>query len=465
MPPYMRNDPPSAGWMPPTELQSPEFTMQNGKILIGRTNDGREIGIDDNRHIGTFAGSRAGKTATSLITNLFRWSGSTIVIDPKGEIASATAKPRSEMGQDVYILDPFGEVKDETARQFRTTYNPLDELRETHTDDVIDDAAMIAEAFITNNGDRQDHWTMSAKNLVRGLSLFDHVRDADKATLTNVRKMLTLPFETDNDDDESLSDHLTDMTDIDDYDGVISSAAWTMASKPENERGSIISSATEETSFLDSPPMRAHLKSGGLSTLRVLKRKPTTIYLVLPASRMATHFRWLRLVLMQAMAAMEREENKTGKPILFVLEEMFALGHMAILEKAAGLMAGYDVKLWFVFQDLSQIKTLYPSSWETFIGNAGILEAFGNTDMTTLEYLSKRLGNSMAVQRQPEMSSPEHKQRGDPTFRDTVVNAPLMAAHEISLAFSREKQNKLVMLAGRKPFAVGRIYWKEMING
>jgi hypothetical protein len=39
-----------------------------------------------------------------------------------------------------------------------------------------------------------------------------------------------------------------------------------------------------------------------------------------------------------------------------------------------------------------------------------------------------------------------------------------MAPHEIALQFARRHNNKLVMIAGEPPFAVRRIFRKEMLN-
>ncbi|MFU1684401.1 type IV secretory system conjugative DNA transfer family protein, partial [Phaeobacter piscinae] len=249
------------------------------------------------------------------------------------------------------------------------------------------------------------------------------------------------------------------------FGGVVSGVGGSMLGKHEEERSAVISTAIEQTAFLNSPPMRRHLAARGLPSLRVLKHKPTTIFLVLPASKMATHFRWLRLVITQAMAALEGEKNKTGRDVLFILEEFPTLGYMRQVEAAAGLMAGYNVKLWTVMQDLSQIQALYPKSWETFLGNAGIVEAFGNTDSVTLEYLSKRLGTTWAVQRQPENLTLQAKASGQPHEREQIISVPLMASYEIAQAFARDKGNKLVMVAGEKPFALKRIFWKDMIRG
>ncbi|SCZ74313.1 type IV secretion system protein VirD4 [Epibacterium ulvae] len=474
MPPYMRPSPPSAEWMQPDELQSEDYHFEAGKILLGRTKDGRKIGVDDNRHVVTIAGSRAGKSATSLMSNLLTWTGSVLTIDPKGELATNTAKHRAQMGQDVYILDPFGEVSGDAAK-YRADFDPLAEIFAGDEMDIVDNAMLIAEALIVpDKGAKSDHWSLSAKNLLRGLILLAVNRQQTQditASLNEVREWVTAPT---GDDDSTpdgdrlwLSTLFTVMMDNPDaFDGALAGVGGTMKGKPQDERGSIISTAVEQTSFLDSTPMKAHLAPSKLKTLRTLKRKPTTIYLVLPASRMATHFRWLRTIITLAMSALENEPQPEGTPpVLFILEEFPQLGYMRQLEAAAGLMAGYNVKLWTVMQDLSQIKALYRDSWETFLGNAGVVEAFGNTDSTTLEYLSKRLGMTLAVQQQPENLSLSAQQGGMPRDRDTVVTVPLMASHEIAIGFSRDMQNKLVMIAGKKPFILRRIFWKDLLNG
>jgi type IV secretion system protein VirD4 len=64
------------------------------------------------------------------------------------------------------------------------------------------------------------------------------------------------------------------------------------------------------------------------------------------------------------------------------------------VEDAAGQIAGFGVKLWPILQDLSQLKALYETRWETFLGNAGILQFFGNNDLSTLEWISKRCGRT-----------------------------------------------------------------------
>ncbi len=99
---------PSAAWGHPWQLGS-SWDWKTGEVLLGHW-EGRLIGRADDRHMITVAGARAGKSSTVLIPNLKRYPGSCIVLDPKGELARATAARRTELGQRVFVLDPFGEV-------------------------------------------------------------------------------------------------------------------------------------------------------------------------------------------------------------------------------------------------------------------------------------------------------------------------------------------------------------------
>ncbi|WP_189799617.1 type IV secretory system conjugative DNA transfer family protein [Tateyamaria sp. syn59] len=459
------------------QLSTREY--QQGSILLGRDDDGRYIGaIDDagnpeDRHIVTVAGSRAGKSSTCLKPNLALWPSSALVIDPKGELATETAARRAAMGQDVYILDPFNEVKG-AAQKWRATYDPLSEIKAGKPDDMIDNAALIADALIVPDKDaKSDHWTLSAKNLLRGFILWALHRDLNHgqtASLVDVREWITAPQgddEDDEDDEVGLDTLFALMGNTEAFSGVLAGVGNTMKGKPKGEKGSIISTAVEQTAFLDSEPMQTHLAGEDLRplpSLRILKQKPTTIYLVLPASRMGTHFRWLRTILTLALATLENEPHQLGKdaPVLFVLEEFPQLGYMRQIEAAAGLMAGYQVKLWSILQDLSQLKSLYRDSWETFIGNAGVIQAFGNTDATTLEYISRSLGNLQIMETQPTFATPSNVGGGGLTERENSKGVPLLAPFEIAQFAARDTQRQIILFAGQAPAYIQRLTHEEV---
>jgi type IV secretion system protein VirD4 len=86
--------------------------------------------------------------------------------------------------------------------------------------------------------------------------------------------------------------------------------------------------------------------------------------------------------------------SRDGCPVLFMLDEMAQLGRMEQLIQAVSLLAGYHMTLWMIWQDLAQIKSLYPSEWTSFLANAKVQQFFGINDAETAKYLSEQLGKA-----------------------------------------------------------------------
>lgn len=108
---------PQARWMKLDDIAASSMLSYDPrtpgkKVLIGALGD-QLIGIEDDRHILTVAGSRSGKSV-GLISNLFFYPGSILATDPKGELASITATKRMALGQKVYVVDPFGVASKDT---------------------------------------------------------------------------------------------------------------------------------------------------------------------------------------------------------------------------------------------------------------------------------------------------------------------------------------------------------------
>ncbi|GJL65872.1 MAG: hypothetical protein NPIRA05_08430 [Nitrospirales bacterium] len=86
---------------------------------------------------------------------------------------------------------------------------------------------------------------------------------------------------------------------------------------------------------------------------------------------------------------------------------------MEQIEAAAGQIAGFGCKLWPILQDLGHLEALYKERWQTFVGNAGVLQFFGNNDVKTLEYISKRLGQtSLLVKSKGNVTFSQSKEGG-----------------------------------------------------
>jgi type IV secretion system protein VirD4 len=433
---------------------------------------GREIGVDDDRHVITIAGSRAGKGRACIVPNMLQYAGSVLATDPKGELATITARQRSTFGP-VHVLDPFGTVKDQSWPRRNNRMAGFNVVESMRPDSLVEDAALIADALVVVS-EKDPHWDEAAAALIAGVVL--HIRtwpgyEGHRSLLT-LRSLIArgLP-------DKSaavgyslaaLFAEMRKNTHPDAGD-VVQAAADAQSSRPDNEAGSVLSSARRHLQFLNLFLKYGRQTLEGQSfELDDLKKRPTTIYLCLPARHVETCRGWLRLFVNLAMQSMERAGpgfGPVGRPVLFALDEFAALGHMKQIETAAGQIAGFGVRLWPVLQDLGQLKALYKDRWETFLGNAGVLQFFGNNDLTTLEWISRRLGKT-SIQTLRKSDVPVKQRNAGHTGDSTGIEVhDLLTVDEAARLFGRDdpKLRQLVIWAGRvDPFMIlQRVYYDK----
>lgn len=417
-----------------------------GKGLILGRNRPQLLRLATDRHLLTMAPTRSGKGVSVIIPNLLTYPGSVVVIDPKGENTAVTARRRRQAGQAVFVLDPWN-----VTGQTPATFNPLD-LLDPESPDLGDDAALIAEAMVyAPSGEGETHWTEEARGLLAGLVL--HVATAAppwQRNLAHVRALLTLP-------PAEFATLIATMGTSEAAGGLVARAAHALSQKSDRERSGVISSAQANTRFLDSPRLAETLSSSSFD-LTDLKRQPTSLYLVLPAKRLRTHGRWLRLMVALTLDMMATDTVPPRDPLLFVLDEFAALGHLSAIETAMGLMAGFGVQLWPIVQDLAQLRDLYPARWASFIANASVVQVFGVNEPGTAEYLSKMLGVRTVTVRGSAMSrsSSHHGPGRGGSENFSGVSRPLLMPDELRrLAASQE----VLLLQGTRPVLTTRVLY------
>lgn len=475
--------------------------FEPGALYLGITEDDQKIpvGWKDDKHLVTIAGSRAGKGRSAIMPNLMLYTGSVFCLDPKGENAKETAvhraKPKSQggLGQEVFVLDPY-DVSG-VREEFKASFNPL-WMVELGGKEVIEHCSVLADSMVIATDPKDAHWDDSARNLIEALII--HVRTAPefkgKGTLTTVRALLagglratikpeaqgiTFPAEFDEADDEpDPFQHLfQSMTENDSYGGVVAGQGYNMLSMSDAERGSVLSTAQRHTKFLDGVNMTDVLRKTdhnlNMKKFRSAKNG-ISVYMCLPARYMASHSRWFRLILNSFVIQMERQPlHRTETPALTILDEFPILGPMKTLETSIGYMAGFGMKIWTILQDINQLKRDYPHSWETFLGNAGIIQYFGNSDRSTLEFISRSLGEVEVAPEIVSVSTGEAKQQqklsdadiSDKLSKQTKTNQMLSSnadytSHGSSTSSQTTTQQQLMKTALMTPDEVARAFSK-----
>lgn len=377
----------SAQWASVEHLTDQKLLGQDG-IRLGTVWDGEgevPFSYKGDRHLFTYAPTRAGKGVSHIVPNLLSHKGSVLVIDVKGENCLITAKARAEMGQQVMAIDPW----DIAATQAGVTparFNPLDWVQLSDPD-APENAMLLADALVQRHDKGEPFWQEEAKALIQGLILlvaFD-ANYADKRHLGTVRDLLLLT----GDDQMALFEYMADSP----HALVASTGARSLQKEPKL-MANVMASAQAETHMLDSQRLRDALSASDFD-FADLKRTALSVYLILPADRLDAFSRFLRLLVQQALTVSARNiADKPKTPVLFILDEMPALGRLAMVEQAYGLMAGFGLQIWGIAQDLCQMRRVYGEDHETFIANSGAVAYFGSPDKTSADYFSGLCGET-----------------------------------------------------------------------
>lgn len=424
-----------------TNKEVAPLTRADTGLLIGRDpKSGKLLRYDGPAHLLTMAPTRTGKGVGTIIPNLLTADRSVICIDPKGENAKIASRARQLFGP-VHILDPFG-VTGMTSAAF----NPLDTLDPAGLD-VAEDASTLADALVFDEPGMagEAHWNEEAKALIAGLLLkIVAVEPPGRRHLGTLREYLTLA-------PDSFSALLKRMQETDEAAGLIARAANRHLGKSDREAAGVLSAAQRHTHFLDSPRMTAIL---GRSAFRFadLKRGNASVFLVLPPDRLSTYSRWLRLLISQSLLDMARDPGKPAAPVLYLLDEFASLGHLAPVERAMGLMAGYGVQLWPILQDVHQLRATYGQRAGTFLSNAGVLQVFGVNDHDSARLVSDLLGQETVVFQ--TMARALDSDRSGISYSQQHTARPLLTPDEVR---NLPQNLELLFLAGQRPIVAGKL--------
>lgn len=424
-----------------TKREMAPLTQAKSGLLIGRDpKSSRLLRYDGQAHLITIAPTRSGKGVGTIIPNLLTADRSIVCIDPKGENAATTALARQRYGP-VLVIDPFGITGLATA-----ALNPLDDIDPSGVD-AAEDVSTLADALVLDDPGMsgEAHWNEEAKALIAGLLLMIVAVDPPaRRHLVTLREYLTLA-------PERFAALLERMQDSGEVNPLIARAANRHLGKSDREAAGVLSSAQRHTHFLDSPRMAAVL---GRSDFRFadLKRHHATVFLVLPPDRLSTYSRWLRLLLTQSLTEMARAPAKPDVPVLYLLDEFASLGHLASVERAMGLMAGYGIQLWPILQDIHQLRSTYGGRSGTFLSNAGVLQVFGVNDYETARLISELLGQETVVLQ--AMGRALDSEKSGISFSEQHSGRPLLTPDEVR---TLPRQSQLLFLAGRRPILARKL--------
>ncbi|HFB0356702.1 TPA: type IV secretory system conjugative DNA transfer family protein [Neisseria gonorrhoeae] len=387
-------------------------------------------------HVLTYAPTRSGKGLGLVLPTLLSWPHSTFITDLKGELWALTAGWRKKYAHNKVIrFEP-------ASAQGSAAWNPLDEIR-VGTEYEIGDVQNLATMIVDPDGKGlNSHWDKTAFALLTGVilhALYKARDDGGVATLPSVDRMLSDP-------EKPVGDLWVEMATYPHADGrplpVISSAGQDMLDRPEEEAGSVLSTAKSFLALYRDNVVAANVSRSDFKIKDLMNDEdPVSLYIITQPNDKARLRPLVRILInMIIRLSADKMDFENGRPkvhykhkMLAMLDEFPSLGKLEIMQESLAFIAGYGIKCYLICQDLNQLKsreTGYGPD-ETITSSCHVQNAYPPNRIETAEHLSKLTGITTVVKEQITTSGKRVSAMLEQVSRTTQeVQRPLLTADE-----------------------------------
>lgn len=394
---------------------------KNGKIYYLRHN-GPE-------HVLTYAPTRSGKSVGLVIPTLLSWPHSAVITDLKGELWAMTSGWRQQHANNKVIrFEP-------ATSQSSASWNPLDEIR-IGTEYEVGDVQNLATLIVDPDGKGlESHWQKTSQALLVGVILHVLLKAKNEgipATLPHVDAIMSDP-------NQDIGQLWIEMTQYGHVNGknhsVVASSARDMIDRPEEEAGSVLSTAKSYLALYRDPIVAKNVSKSDFYIKDLMNHlHPVSLYIITQPNdkaRLRPLVRVMMNMIVRLLAdKMEFERVSTERPLgqqfmskigfkttaqnfvrskktykhrlLCMIDEFPSLGKLEILQESLAFVAGYGMKFYLICQDLNQLKsreTGYGPD-ETITSNCHVQSSYPPNRVETAEHLSKLTGQTTIIKEQ-----------------------------------------------------------------
>ncbi len=392
----------------------------------------------DDRHHLVIGPTRSGKGVGYVVPNALMHRGSMVVTDLKGEIFALTAGYRASTGNSVFLFSPGA------AKTHR--WNPLDFVRPDRGSRTIDIQNMASLLIPETLGSEHAIWQGIAQQVIAGV----------------ISYVLESP-------------HYKNRRHLGEVNGFFNSGVDLQAlMKLIKEKEPYLSRFTTESfnayialneraarsALLDIQKALAPLRNERVVAatsvtdmdIASLQRRPVTIYLAPNITDLTILRPLLTLFVQQVMDLLTREHNPGALPVYFLLDEFRQLKKMDEIMNKLPYVAGYNIKMAFVIQDLKNLDEIYgETARHSLLGNCGLQLILGANDQATAEYASRALGKR-TIRYQSESRTLELLGLPRRTKVEQIRERDLMMPQEVR----QMPEDRMILLVEGQPPIFGR---------
>lgn len=458
----------SARWAEEKDIRAASLFSETG-VYVGGWDDPRGqshyLRHNGSEHLLCIAPTRSGKGVCLVIPTLLSWTKSCVITDLKGELWALTAGWRQKhAGNRVLRFEP--------ATADSVGWNPMEEIR-LGTEFEIGDAQNLSTCIVDPDGKGlRDHWQKTAQSLLVGCILHLLYKKKNEAgtiaSLPAVDAMLADPACPVAELWKDMISYLHDKEKGIPH-PVVAQSAQDMLDRPDQERGSVLSSAKSYLALYRDPVVARNVNTSGFKVRELMNgTRPISLYIVTQPADKARLKPLVRVMLNMICRILAEKMDYEDTPdttytvrqkmvrlfqgksirnliggrrakgvythkLLMLLDEFPSLGKLEIVQESLAFLAGYGIRFYLICQDMNQLRsedTGYGKD-EAISSNCHIQNAFQPTRLETAQYLSKLTGQTTVVKEQITVSGKRMGSMLENVSRSLQeVSRPLMTEDE-----------------------------------
>lgn len=351
----------------------------------------RYAGPDAENNITGFGPPGSGK-GIAFQSALMEFSGSSVTIDPSGQLFNTCAPELLRRGIRVLPMIPFtagfpAEVA-ALAGQSRCL-NPMDAI--TQGDSFESDCRELAQLLNAHETAAQSDqfFSRAGQNLI--------------TMLIACVKLYAHPSE------QNLPEVFHKLRDVPGYARWITTTQrniprfiatqlhrWTTpGAELDKTLRSIVETALAELSWLGDEAIERVLRTSSFGWPDVKNSlRPVALFVLLPVSRLESHKAFLTLCAGAALMGLGKSERGRHQ-VLLTIDEAALLGHMPIMQRAYAESRKRGVQLSVWFQNIHQAEAIYGPAWKNMLSDIQV--HLRPRDLASAQFISSQVGNYTEV--------------------------------------------------------------------
>lgn len=382
-----------------------------------------------NLNVLVVGGSGAGKTRYFCLPNLMQMNTSYVVTDPKGEIIKYTGKLFEEAGYKIKVLNLI-------EMNHSNNYNPFHYiLKDEDVSKMIN--CLIKNTTPVEHKASDSFWVAAEKALLMALSYYLYYEaPEEEQNFSMIMELLRQHKVIEgNEEYKSNLDLLFESLANEKPDHIAVKQYHIFKQAVDKTAKSILISLGVRIAVFNIEAVRRLTLVDNIDFGSIGDEK-TILYIIVSDSDDTYNFlvsmayTQLFNTLLYKADTKYKDSHKGKLPIhvRFILDEFANTCRIPQFDNLVASVRSRGVSVEIIIQNLAQLKNAYKENWETINSNCGSFLFLGSSELSTLEYLSKSLGNQTIDIQSYSRTKGKH---GSSSVNYNVKERPLMTPDEI----------------------------------